>query len=384
MHIKTLLLFAGLAIFVAFATPASAQVTGSGVAIISDLYLGLKNQAVAALQEKLQTLGYFPQQTQPSGYFGVITKKAVQDFQKANGVPGTGYVGPLTRQALRAVKSPRILAETELKYKIIAELGLHFSCGNPVERIATEEEQKKQTEDDFSVAKNSQDFSVILQHLHLDNVTDFSYAQKALIVADYYHLQPVKLAPSTRSKYAFSFTYQDMVARAKGVEAIYASEGFIDQTGVITLTKKEQVRPQCPICLAGNTLIDTPHGSIMVSSLRPGTAVWTADKNGNRRESTVDKISHTPVPSEHQMVHLVLDDGRELFASPGHPTADGRIMASLSTGDIIDGVRIRSVQRTPYHESFTYDILPAGETGFYWANNILVGSTLLSETRSEK
>jgi hypothetical protein len=34
----------------------------------------------------------------------------------------------------------------------------------------------------------------------------------------------------------------------------------------------------------------------------------------------------------------------------------------------------------PYAGTTTYDLRPSGDTGFYWANGILIGSTL---TRSE-
>jgi len=32
----------------------------------------------------------------PTGYFGILTFNAVRKFQKANGLPSTGYVGPMT------------------------------------------------------------------------------------------------------------------------------------------------------------------------------------------------------------------------------------------------------------------------------------------------
>lgn len=82
------------------------------------------------------------------------------------------------------------------------------------------------------------------------------------------------------------------------------------------------------------------------------------------------------VPAGHEMVHVILKDGRELWASPGHPTADGRRLGDLALGDILDGAVIVSIERVPYAEPATYDLLPAGGTGYYWANGILVGSTL--------
>jgi len=34
------------------------------------------------------------------------------------------------------------------------------------------------------------------------------------------------------------------------------------------------------------------------------------------------------------------------------------------------------VERLGYTGTDTYDLLPSGNTGFYWANGILIGSTL--------
>jgi hypothetical protein len=75
------------------------------------------------------------------------------------------------------------------------------------------------------------------------------------------------------------------------------------------------------------------------------------------------------------MVHLVLADGRELLVSPGHPTADGRAAGSLRAGDALDGSTVIGVDRVPY-TGRTYDVLPMGATGRYWANGILMSSTL--------
>jgi hypothetical protein len=71
-----------------------------------------------------------------------------------------------------------------------------------------------------------------------------------------------------------------------------------------------------------------------------------------------------------------LDDGRELWVSAGHPLGDGRIVGQLQPGDVLDGAVVLSAERVAYRGGATYDLLPAGETGFYWANGILMGSTM--------
>lgn len=168
----------------------------------------------------------------------------------------------------------------------------------------------------------------------------------------------------------------------------YACEGIsekltnIDFAGQsVTFIKTVGQPPEggCPICLAGNTLIDTPLGQISVKDLQVGAPVWTADNSGQRVLGYVVKTSRVPVSQAHKMVHLVLADGRELFVSPGHPTIDGRGVENLQIGDNYDGSSVLNAELVPYGEGATYDILPSGETGFYWANGILMGSTLLGE-----
>jgi hypothetical protein len=45
-------------------------------------------------------------------------------------------------------------------------------------------------------------------------------------------------------------------------------------------------------------------------------------------------------------------------------------------GERLDGARIVSVERIAYAEEATYDLLPSGDTGWYWADGILIASTL--------
>ena len=143
-----------------------------------------------------------------------------------------------------------------------------------------------------------------------------------------------------------------------------------------TFIKKSDFNKLCPICLAENTLIDTPNGQIAVQDLQKGMTVWTVDEFGKKVSSTILKTSKTPVPSTHQMMHVVLDDGREVFASPGHPVGDGRIFNDLSVGQTLHGNQIITAEKISYDKDYTYDILPLGHTGLYFANSILIGSTL--------
>lgn len=65
----------------------------ASVSFTRDLTVGSSGADVTALQN---VLGVSP----ATGYFGSITKAAVQSYQASKGISTTGYVGPLTRAAL--------------------------------------------------------------------------------------------------------------------------------------------------------------------------------------------------------------------------------------------------------------------------------------------
>lgn len=144
-----------------------------------------------------------------------------------------------------------------------------------------------------------------------------------------------------------------------------------------TFSKKTDTSRPCPICLAEGTLIDTLLGNSAVQDLKIGDMVWTKDLVGNRIALPILAVVKTPVPTTHEVVHVKLADGRELFVSPGHPVGDGRFMGDLVQSDTLDGSVIVKIETVAYAKKYTYDILPAGETGLYFANGILIGSTLL-------
>lgn len=77
--------------------------TKSGVTITENLRVGARNGEVQKLQEFLikEGVGEYAQTLKTygaTGYFGVLTKLAVAEYQKENGIiPASGYCGPATR-----------------------------------------------------------------------------------------------------------------------------------------------------------------------------------------------------------------------------------------------------------------------------------------------
>ena len=153
--------------------------------------------------------------------------------------------------------------------------------------------------------------------------------------------------------------------------------GTIAPDGTIRIDRQEPSGPPpCPICLARGTKIATPNGEIAVEALRTGDPVWTRDRTGRRVQAVVIQVGSMAVPPSHEVVRLVLADGRTVLVSPGHPLPDGRPIAALRDGDAYDGSLAVSADRLPYDGGRTFDLLPSGGTGVYWANGIELGSTL--------
>lgn len=61
-----------------------------------DIY---KNGEVSTLQDFLQSKGFL--NNEPTGYFGLLTFKAVKDFQRSNNINPDGSVGPITKEKIK-------------------------------------------------------------------------------------------------------------------------------------------------------------------------------------------------------------------------------------------------------------------------------------------
>lgn len=218
-------------------------------------------------------------------------------------------------------------------------------------------------------------YEAILAHEHLPP-TDLTDDQKLAVYRAWKLLRALQL---TKNGNEYSFEYRVL----QGTTVYQMVEGTVRDDGVVTLTsRKDTTRPMCPICLAASTLIASPGGDIRVTDIREGSIVWTLDADGSRVAAPVVEIGSMEAPVGHRMVHLLLADGRQLLVSPGHRTADGRQAGNLRVGDQLDGSKITTWELVPYAGGRTYDLLPAGATGFYWANGILMSSTITAPRTS--
>lgn len=158
----------------------------------------------------------------------------------------------------------------------------------------------------------------------------------------------------------------------QGNTCFQVSRGHVTQVHLVLAMRGLQ------ICLAATDRIATPAGAVAITQVRPGMMVWTSDASGRRVAAPVLAVTHTATSAGQQMLRLTLSDGRVVQASRGHPTVTGRRVGDLALGDLLDGSVVSAIEAAPYVGA-TWDLLPAGPTGAYWANDVLLGSTLWAE-----
>ena len=283
-----------------------------------------------------------------------------------------GYTPPPTSVPPTLTPIPALqsgLGPTELKYRVLDQFPDIFFCDPDYYPIARADETDLARQRFPELQANVEEFNAILSHNHLAVQSTYTDEQKLLIYREHKKLAAVHFELAGNS-YRFQLT----VEKTKGQGELIT--GVIDGGGQIAVQQRQPTITTCPKCLAEGTLIDTPAGPLPIQNLRAGMLVWTMDRAGLRVAKPVLRVGKTVIPSTHMVVHLVMADGREVWASPGHPTADGRRVGQLQAGDRLEGGIIRSASLVSYTGYATYDLLPAGETGFYWANGILLASTL--------
>lgn len=282
---------------------------------------------------------------------------------------GGGAAGPSTSPV---PTTP--LSEAERKYRIIDEVGRPSFCDPDFYPVARADEGDLAQSRFLEIETDGPTLRAILGHerilVTLQFPTVYSPEQKVQIYRQWKLLNAIRLG----SDGSFSLR---VIPTGQDAKSVVAVEGRVDQFGRLTIASRTQAVPApCPICLALGTSIDTPLGPRAVETLYLGDPIWTAAADGQRLAATVAALGSMPAPRGHLVVELVLSDGRTVHVSPGHPTADGRTVGALGVGDAYDGATVLGAARVPYGAARTYDVLPSGETGMYWANGIALGSTL--------
>ena len=263
------------------------------------------------------------------------------------------------------------LTVPELKFAVMDSVGKPSYCDPDFYPIVREGgEQANAISLYEQIKSDGQAYHAILEHEHLPS-GDLTDAQKLVVYRAWKLLRALVLTETYSGRdYVFDYRVQSLTAYAR-------VHGTVRVDGVVSVSSRTPSGPPlCPICLAASTLIATPNGPVRVTDVRVGSVVWTQAADGSRVAAAVVEVGSMEAPVGHRMVHVALADGRELLVSPGHRTADGRQAGDLRVGDQLDGSTITTWELVPYAGGRTYDLLPAGATGFYWANGIPMSSTL--------
>lgn len=260
----------------------------------------------------------------------------------------------------------------QLKFAVIDSVGKPVYCDPDFYPIARQGGEEANAISMYPQIKaDTETYAAIVAHEQLPSgaLTD---AQKLTVYRAWKLLRVVGLT-AAGSEYSFQYRLQSKTGSA----AYEMVTGTVRVDGVVNVSSRVATGPPvCPICLAASTLIATPDGPIHVTDVQVGTVVWTQAADGSRVAAPVVEVGSMEAPVGHEMVHVALADGRDLLVSPGHRTADGRAAGSLRVGDVVDGSTVVRWELVPYAGGKTYDLLPAGATGRYWANGILLSSTL--------
>jgi len=257
----------------------------------------------------------------------------------------------------------------ELKYILLGNFDNVFYVDSDYYPIAREGQEEQNALEQYTEIKaNDAEFTAIINHLELPSKDEYSVEEKLLIYREHKILNRAVQLTINGDIYNFSLRVEE----GQG-ELV---KGTITHSGKIKILKREESFNTYPICLAKGTHIETSVGPVSVEKVHKGMLIWTVNDSENHVLVPVIKTSNTLVPFSFRVVKVELSDARTITASPNHPTADNKALGNYEVGDTLDGALIISIEYIPYTENATFDILPAGSTGLYWVNSILLKSTL--------
>jgi hypothetical protein len=265
------------------------------------------------------------------------------------------------------------LTQAQLKFAVLDSAGKPAFCDPDFYPLARPGGELASAVATYPTIKaDAEAYMAITAHEHLPS-GDLTDDQKLVLYKAWKLIRAITLTPEGDQN---KFSYRTNQSTSNS--ALYQQvSGTVRVDGVVAIASRENTSaPNCPICLAATTLISTPSGPVRVTDIRAGMTVWTEGADGSQVSAQVVEVGNTQVPAGHLMVHMTLADGRELLVSPGHRTGDGRQAGVLKIADQLDGSVVTVWELVPYSGDRTYDLLPAGPTGRYWANGILMSSTL--------
>lgn len=261
------------------------------------------------------------------------------------------------------------LGPTALRYRLDARFAPIFFCDPDYYPVGSEEHERTNGIAWWARAdRDGDEVATILARVRLP--PEPGAADILRVYREHKRLTTIDLEPAGGG---FGFKLRS----GRELDAVQVT-GTIARDGTIRVQRREPANTACPICLAAGTRIATPAGEMPVAQMRPGMQVLTADETGRPVAAVVLRTARRDLGSTLLLIRVVLDDGRSVVAAAAHPTAIGTALGALEPGDILDGSIVVMVEAVAAHDGVTYDLLPSGPTGVYWANGVPLGSTLVS------
>jgi hypothetical protein len=292
------------------------------------------------------------------------------------GPPGTGTAAtgtatppPPSYQSPPATAGAATIGPWSLRYRLLVHYPDFAYCDPDLYPVARVDHQPAADQWWIAADHASAEVSAILAHhgFHEPLTSD----QRLTAYRDHKSLTVISMSPVP-----IGYRYQLSITATSGGEPDHTVTGEISLDGTIREISRQARRGGCPICLEAETTIATPAGEISVALIRPGDTVWTTTAAGRRIAAPVLQVVRRATPGPHLMLRLALSDGRAVIAAGAHPAADGTLLRELAPGRQYDGATIASTTWMVSTAAATFDLLPAGPTGTYWANGLLIGTTL--------
>src|ERR1700738_41208 len=157
--------------------------------------------------------------------------------------------------ALLACGSP--LSPDQLKFAVLDAVGPPVYCDPdfyPIARAGGE--QTAAIARYAEIRADAALYAAIAAHEHLPT-GELTDAQKLVLYRAWKLLRALTLTPGSRGDYTFLYIIQSITGSASYLMV----SGTVRVDGVVTVASRTPTTaPNCPICLAGTTLIATPNG----------------------------------------------------------------------------------------------------------------------------
>ncbi len=259
----------------------------------------------------------------------------------------------------------------ELKLALIHQFGPPWFCDSDVYPVARGDETERANERWAEVAADPATVAAIDADLGLAPDPSPTDEQKVAVYGRWKLLNAIALEPVGDGAYRFDYLAEPKEGATEGSRI----NGTISPTGTISIEHQTpEGKPNCPICLARGSRIETPGGSVAVEALRIGDAVWTVDGCGQpgRRHGPCPRVRRGHRP----------DTGWSTWSLPmGGPSRlrpvirwrTAACFGDLRPGDVVDGSQVARADLVPYAGEATFDIVVSGATGTYFIDGIAAG-----------